>query len=246
MADQFERSRMIVGSEGMERLRRSAVAVFGIGGVGSFAAEALVRSGIGRIALIDNDEVSLSNLNRQLIATHETLGQKKVEVMARRARSIRPDMEVESYPIFYGEETAGSIDLSRYDYVVDAIDTVSSKLLLICAAKRAGTPIISSMGTGNKLDPTRLEVADIYETSVCPLARVMRRELKRRGVEGLTVVYSQEPPSAPYREEAGDVTLGPDGQPARKQPPGSMAFVPSAAGLIIAGQVVQALCGCRR
>ena len=243
MADQFERSRMLLGDRGMERLRRSAVAVFGIGGVGSFAAEALVRSGIGRMAFIDNDEVSLSNLNRQLIATYETLGQKKVEAMAQRAHSIRPDMEIETYPLFYNEETADSLDLSRYDYVVDAIDTVSSKLLLILRARQAGTPIISSMGTGNKLDPARLEISDIYETSVCPLARVMRRELKRRGVESLTVVYSREQPAVPDREQAGGPALGPDGLPLRKQPPGSTAFVPSAAGLMIAAKIVREICG---
>lgn len=220
------RQELILGEESTGRLSRSRVAVFGLGGVGSYAAEALARCGIGYIALIDGDVYSASNLNRQLFATAGTLGMPKTQAAAQRLRNICPDIGIEEHPIFYTPKTAGEVDLSRFDYLLDAVDMVSAKLELICRAAELGVPIISCMGAGNKLEPTAFRVADIYETSVCPLARVMRRELRRRGVKRLQVVYSQEPPS----ETGGDV-------------PGSVAFVPSVAGLIMAGEAVKYLAG---
>ncbi len=237
MLDQFSRTELLLGREGVERLSRAHVAVFGLGGVGGYAAEVLVRSGVGTLDLIDSDRVSLTNLNRQILATHRTLGQYKADAARDRALEINPQAVVNARRVFYGPDTAGEFDFSQYDYVIDAIDTVTGKLALIQQALAAGAGVISCMGAGNKLDPTAFRVADIYETSVCPLARVMRKELKRRGVRRLKVVYSQELPRNPegtlYQESLeGEV---------RRQVPGSVAFVPAAAGLILAGEVVKDL-----
>lgn len=229
----FSRAELLLGKDGLERLKRARVAVFGIGGVGSFAAEALARGGVGHIALIDGDTVSLTNLNRQLIATQTTIGRPKTEVMAERIHSISPETETVCYPVVYGAENKDLLDFASYDYVIDAIDTVTSKLLLIEQAKRAGTCIISCMGTGNKLDPTRFEVADIAETSVCPLAKVMRKELKARGIRGVKVVYSKELPLTP--------SLSPE--TGKRQIPGSLSFVPPVAGMILAGEAIKEICG---
>ena len=234
MPDQFSRTRMLLGEAAMERLARARVAVFGLGGVGGYTAEALARSGVGALELIDNDTVSLTNLNRQLFALHSTVGQYKVDAARARLLDINPDMTVNTYRTFYGPETADEFDLTRYDYVVDAVDTVAAKLELAVRAQAAGTPIISCMGAGNKLDPAAFEVADIYKTSVCPLARVMRRELKKRGVTRLKVVYSTQPPLSPG-------AAGEDG--GGRRIPGSVAFVPPAAGLVLAGEVVRCLAG---
>ncbi len=230
MKEEFSRTARLLGEDSVVRLSKSRVAVFGVGGVGGYVAEALARSGIGTLDLIDNDTVALSNINRQIIALHSTVGRYKVDVARERALDINPEMTVNSYKEFYTPETSGKFDFKAYDYVVDAIDTVAGKLELIMQAERTGTPIISSMGAGNKLDPTRFEVADIFSTSVCPLARVMRSELKKRGIKRLKVVYSREEP----------VKL-PAIPGVRKQPPGSTAFVPSAVGLIIAAEVVKDL-----
>ena len=230
--ERFERTSLLVGNEGMERILASRVAVFGIGGVGGHAAEALARAGVGEIHLIDADTVSVTNINRQAVALTSTVGRDKVEVMMQRIVDINPDAKVVCHKIFYSEETKDEIDLSEFDYVIDAIDSVTSKLLLITLADKAGTPIISSMGTGNKLDPTRFEVTDIYKTSVCPLARVMRTELRRRGVSSLKVVYSKEEPIKAVVSD--DKT---------RHAPGSVSFVPSVAGLILAGEVIRALAG---
>jgi tRNA A37 threonylcarbamoyladenosine dehydratase len=246
---------MLLGEEAMKRLAAARVAVFGIGGVGGYVVEALARSGVGTIDLVDNDEVVLSNLNRQIIATMDTIGRDKVDVMAERILSINPQAAVHRHKCFYLPETAGQFDFSLYDYVVDAIDTVTGKIQLILQAKEAGVPVISAMGAGNKLDPSRFEVADIYETSVDPLARVMRRELKKRGVDSLKVVYSKEKPLQPGREEEKSVTADQIVQSekdraqethVRRSTPGSLAFVPSVAGLIIAGEVVKDLCRCSK
>lgn len=221
----------------MEKLAASRVAVFGLGGVGSYAVEALVRSGIGAIDLIDHDTVCETNINRQLYATEKTIGRQKVDVAAERIKEIDPHIKVRTYPIFYLPETADRFDFSAYDYVVDAIDTLTGKLALAARAAEAGVPIISSMGAGNKLDTTAFEVADIFETSVCPLARAMRRELRRLGITKLKVVYSKEPPLTPE-----ETTPEPD--PAQRRPtPGSVSFVPSVAGLIVAGEVIRDLTG---
>lgn len=225
----FSRAELLLGKEGIEKLRKARVAVFGIGGVGSFAAEALARGGVGHIALIDGDTVSLTNINRQLIATQKTVGREKTAVMAERIHDICPETEVVEYPVVYGAENRELIDFASYDYIVDAIDTVTSKLLLIEEAKKAGTEVISCMGTGNKLDPTRFEVADISKTSVCPLAKVMRKELKDRGIKGVKVVYSKELPLKPAdSSETG-----------KRQIPGSLSFVPPVAGMILAGEVIK-------
>lgn len=223
----------MLGEEGVERLKKARVAVFGLGGVGGYVVEALVRSGVGALDLIDKDVVSLSNLNRQIIATQETLGMRKTEAAARRAKSINPDVVLHLHDVFYLPETAAQFDFSEYDYVVDAIDTVSGKLALVEAANRANTPIISSMGAGNKLNAALFEVADITQTSVCPLARVMRRELKKRGIPHLKVVYSKEEPrpSPLVDEDSG------------KAVPGSVAFVPSVVGLLLAGEVILDIVG---
>lgn len=240
MDERFSRTELLLGRTAMERLRRARVAVFGLGGVGGHAAEVLARSGVGALDLIDSDRVSPSNLNRQLFALRSTLGQLKVDAARERLLDIVPDAEIRAYPVFYGPDTAGAFAFERYDYIVDAIDTVTGKLMLIQQAQAAGTPVISSMGAGNKLDPTAFRVADIYETSVCPLARIMRKELKRRGVCRLKVVYSTEPPREPDPEvyEALGRELEESG---RRQLPGSCAFVPAAAGLILAGEVVKDL-----
>ena len=231
------RTQFLLGKEGMERLRNSTVAVFGLGGVGGYVAEALARSGVGKLELVDHDVFSITNLNRQILATRDVVGQDKVLVAARRIAAIDPEIQVNPRKIFYTPETAHLFDFSQYDYVVDAIDTVTGKLQLIQAAQAAGTPIISSMGTGNKLDPTAFRVADIYETSGCPLARIMRKECRKRGIPHLKVVYSPEepisctlPPDDPTWEEL------PQG---RNSLPGSCAFVPGVAGLILAGQVIR-------
>lgn len=228
MQEQLSRTELLIGSEGLEKLKNARVAVFGIGGVGGYAVEALARSGVGAFDLIDSDRVALSNLNRQIIATRDTLGKYKTEVMRERIHSICPDTQVEIHNCFYLPETREQFDFTRYDYVVDAVDTVTAKIDLILSAKEAGVPMISSMGAGNKMNPAMFEVADIYKTSVCPLAKVMRRELKKRGVDHLKVVYSKE---EPVKQEIKE------GKPV----PGSIAFVPSVAGLIIAGEVVKDL-----
>lgn len=237
MLDQFSRTELLLGREGMERLARAHVAVFGLGGVGGYAVEALARSGVGTLDLTDSDQLSLTNLNRQILATRRTLGQYKADAARKRVLEINPAAAVNARRVFYGPDTAEAFDFAQYDYVVDAIDTVTGKLALIQAAQAAGTRIISCMGAGNKLDPSAFRVADIYETSVCPLARVMRKELKRRGVRHLKVVYSQEAPRNPegilYQESLEGET--------RRQVPGSCAFVPAAAGLILAGEVVRDL-----
>lgn len=227
----------------MKKLFGARVAVFGLGGVGGYTLEALARSGIGALDLIDDDRVCLTNLNRQILATRGTIGEYKTDVARRRVLEINPDAQVTVYRTFYGPETEGQFDFSRYDYVVDAIDTVTGKIELVLQAGRSGTPIISCMGAGNKLDASAFEVADIYETSVCPLARVMRRELKKRGVRKLKVVYSREVPVTP--DGGGDT--GPDEKNAqRRQTPGSTAFVPAVAGLILAGEVIRDLTTDRR
>lgn len=245
---QFSRTEIIIGKPALTRLASSSVAVFGIGGVGGNAAEALARSGIGRIALCDDDSVCLTNINRQVIAAHSTVGRGKTEVMAERIRDINPAAEVERFDCFYSRETAGEVDLSAYDYVIDAVDTVSAKLLLVEGAIEAGVPVISCMGTGNKLDPTQLEVADIYKTSVCPLAKVMRKELRARGVERLKVVYSREIPVVPVEDDANSCKHNCICPPEsarhcekRRQVPGSMAFVPPVAGMVLAGEVIRDL-----
>ena len=246
--DQFSRTELLLGKPALDTLRRSRVAVFGIGGVGSFTVEALARAGVGRFLLVDDDLVCLTNLNRQLIALHSTVGRPKVEVMAERVRDINPDAEVETFKTFYLPENADTFDLSRCDYIVDAVDTVSAKVELAVRAGQAGIPIISCMGAGNKLDPTRFEVADLFETSVCPLCKVMRKEVKRRGVERLKVVYSKEEPLVPVETEAISCRhhcVCPKGATrtctVRHRVPGSVSFVPSVAGLIIAGEVIRGL-----
>ena len=236
MREEFIRTEMIFGETAMKKLAASRVAVFGIGGVGGHVVEALARSGIGALDLIDSDRVAPSNINRQIIAVHSTIGQLKVEAAKERVNDISPDCEVRIFPAFFMPETADEFDFTQYDYVVDAIDTVTGKIELIMRAKAAGVPVISSMGARNKVDPTAFEVADIYKTSVCPLARVMRREMKKRGVKALKVVYSKEEaltPIAGLCEDSGS----------RRSTPASNAFVPSVAGLIIAGEVIKDLTG---
>ena len=238
--DQFMRTALLLGDEAMEKLRSSRVAIFGVGGVGGYVAEALARTGVGAFELIDKDQVSVTNLNRQIIATVKTIGRDKTDVMAERICDINPDAVVTQRKCFFLPETAGQFDFTSYDYVVDAVDTITAKIEIILNAQRAGVPVISSMGAGNKLDPSKFEAADIYQTSVDPLARVMRRELKKRGVEHVKVVYSKEPPVVP-REE-GPAGAGGDAADApRVRTVGSVAFVPSVAGLIIAGEVVKDL-----
>lgn len=236
MKEEFSRTALLLGQEGVERLQRAHVAVFGVGGVGGFATEALARAGVGQLSLFDSDCVSLSNINRQIIALHSTVGQPKVKAMCQRIVDINPDAMVHAYETFYLPENADQFPLDRYDYIVDAVDTVSAKLELAQRAQAAGVPIISSMGAGNKLDPTQFEVADIYDTSMCPLARVMRRELKKRGVRKLKVVYSREEAIKPRETEE-------EPAPGRRAVPGSLSFVPSVAGLIVAGQVIRNLTG---
>lgn len=237
MQREFSRTARLFGNEAMERLSNSRVAVFGVGGVGGYVVEALARSGVGELDLVDNDTVSESNINRQIIALHSTIGRYKVEVAAERVHDINPSATVRTYTTFFTEETADEFDFSAYDYVVDAIDTVAGKIALVMRAKRAGTPIICSMGTGNKLDPTAFEVTDIYKTSVCPLAKVMRTELRKRGIRSLKVVYSKEIPIKPFESEEEKPTAS------RRAIPASVSFVPSAAGLILAGEVIKDLVG---
>lgn len=236
---QFIRTEMLLGKEGMERLKRARIAVFGIGGVGGYTVEALARSGVGALELIDNDTVSESNINRQIIALFNTVGRKKVEVMAERIAQINPDAIVKCHDCFYLPETAERFDFTAYDYVIDAVDTITAKLDIIMRAKQAKIKVISSMGAGNKLNPALFEVADIFETSVCPLARVMRRELKARGIKDLKVVYSKEPPVLKERMPLEQET---DKAARKRSVPGSIAFVPAAAGLLLAGEVIRDLC----
>ena len=230
MAEEFARTELLLGEDGMEKLAKAHVAVFGIGGVGGHAFEALVRSGIGTIDIFDNDTVALTNLNRQIIATYDTLGKSKVEVAKKRALSINPNVTINAHNCFFMPETADEFDFAEYDYIIDAIDTVKGKLEIIMRANAANVPVISCMGAGNKLDPTRFEVADIYKTSVCPLARTMRYELRKRGIKKLKVVYSKEEPIKP--QESREETV-------RRSVPGSTAFVPAVAGLIAAAEVVK-------
>lgn len=233
--EQFSRTEGLLGRAAMERLKNARVAVFGIGGVGGYVCEALARSGVGALDLIDSDQVAVSNINRQIIATHDTVGQLKVQAMRERTLRINPETRVEVYPCFFLPENKEDFPFGQYDYIVDAVDTVAAKIALIMEAQERNVPIISSMGAGNKLDASAFRVADIYSTKVCPLARVMRRELKKRGVEKLKVVYSEEKPLVPDGDMAGEE--------GRRSTPGSVAFVPSVAGLIMAGEVVKDLAG---
>ena len=237
MSEQFLRTEMLLGSAAIAKLRNARVAVFGLGGVGGYAVEALARSGVGSLDLIDSDRVSVSNLNRQILATHSTVGMLKVDAARNRVLDINPDCVVRAYPIFYTPETADSFDFTRYDYIVDAIDTVTGKLALVERAMAVNTPIICCMGTGNKLDASAFQVADISKTTMCPLARVMRKELGKRGIRHLKVVYSQEEALTPTGWEEEAAALG------KRQIPGSVAFVPGAAGLLLAGEVVRDLTG---
>ena len=267
MKEQFSRTQLLYGAEAMKNIASCRVAVFGVGGVGGYVVEALARSGIGALDIIDNDKVCLSNINRQIIATRKTVGQYKVDVAEERIKEINPECEVRTYKVFYLPETQDQFDFSEYDYVVDAIDTVTGKLTIIENAKKAGVPVISSMGAGNKKNPAAFEVADIYETSVCPLAKVMRRECKKRGIDSLKVVYSKEPPLRPLEDEVGsseeagigasdtDSSVSDTGSGSletaetntrRRAVPGSTAFVPSVAGLIIAGEIINDLTGEKR
>lgn len=242
MLNQFSRTELLLGKEAMDIISKARIAVFGVGGVGGYTVEALVRSGIRNIDIIDNDTVSLTNINRQIIATHSTVGKYKVDVMKDRILDINPEANVVVHKCFYLPETKNQFNFSEYDYIVDAIDTVTGKIQLIVQAKESGTKIISAMGAGNKLDPTKFEVADISETSVCPLARVMRQECKKRGLKNVKVVYSKEKPIIQKESEViGEVALE---APLRKSVPGSTAFVPSVAGLIIASEIIKDLCNC--
>lgn len=232
MLNQFSRTELIFGAEAMEKIYSARIAIFGIGGVGSYTAEALARSGVGTLDLIDNDKVCITNINRQLFATRKTVGKHKVEVAKERLEEINPQICVNIYKTFYMPEISHQFDFSQYDYIVDAIDTVKGKLELVIRAYEANIPIISSMGAGNKVDPTAFKVADISKTKVCPLARVMRQELKKRGVKKLKVVYSEEPPTKPFENVETDFKNG-------IYPPGSNAFVPPVVGLIIAGEIIK-------
>lgn len=233
MNEKFTRTALLLGEAGLHKLEQASVIIFGVGGVGGYVAEALARSGVGHLTLVDKDVVSESNINRQIIATMKTIGRPKTEVMKERIAEINPEAVVDIYHCFYLPETAEQFDFKKYDYVVDAVDNVTAKIELVLRAREAGVPIMASMGAGNKLDASRFEVADIYRTSVCPLAKVMRRELKKRGVDSLKVVYSKE---EPIKNDA-------PGEEGRRSTPGSVAFVPSVAGLILAGEVVKDICG---
>ena len=233
MREEFSRTALLLGADAMERLQNARVAVFGVGGVGGYTVEALARSGIGALDLIDSDTVSLSNINRQILATHSTVGMLKVEAAKVRILDINPDATVRTYPIFYTPETADQFDFTKYDYIIDAIDTVTGKLALVERAIQAGTPIICCMGAGNKLDAAAFEVTDLSKTTMCPLARVMRKELGKRGIKHLKVVYSREEALTPVGAEAEAKAIG------KRQIPGSVAFVPGAAGLILAGEVIK-------
>ena len=232
MVNQFSRTKLLLGADAVEKLRQSRIAVFGVGGVGGYVVEALARAGVGALDLIDNDIVSLSNINRQIIALHSTIGQPKVEVAARRAKDINPEIKIICHKCFYLPETREQFDFTQYDYIADAIDTVAGKIALAEQANAAGTPIISAMGAGNKLNATAFKVADIAKTSVCPLAKVMRKELRQRGINHLKVVYSEEPPLTP---------LPSDENTGKRQTPGSVSFVPSVVGLIMAGEIIKDL-----
>lgn len=234
MVNSFSRTALLIGKDGLEKLKNSRVAVFGIGGVGGYAAEALARSGVGALDLTDSDIVSESNINRQIIATVKTVGRYKTEVMAERISDINPDCKVTEHRLFFLGTPPDILDFSQFDYVLDAIDTVAGKIAIIENAKKCGVPVISCMGAGNKLDPTRFEVTDISKTSVCPLAKVMRHELKKRGVEGVKVVYSKEEAITPLEKIA---------EGGKRRIAGSVAFVPSVAGLIAAGEIIKDLCG---
>ena len=236
---QFSRTQLLLGEESTQRLKTSRVAIFGIGGVGGYTAEALARAGVGTLDLVDSDSVSITNINRQLLATHSTVGRLKVEVAKERILDIYPDAVVNARPVFYTPETADQFDFSQYDYIVDAIDTVTGKLCLAERAFAAGTPIISCMGTGNKLDGTAFRVADISKTTICPLARVMRKELKKRGISHMKVVYSLEEALTPVGAEEEMAATG------KRQIPGSAPFIPGIAGLLLAGEVIKDLAGCR-
>ena len=249
MLTQFARTELLLGKEAMEKLKNSRVAVFGVGGVGGYVCEALVRSGVGAFDLIDDDKVCLTNLNRQIIATRKTVGRYKTEVMKERILEINPDADVRLHQCFFLSENSADFPFEEYDYVVDAVDTVTAKIELVMKCQEMNVPIISSMGAGNKLDASRFQVADIYKTKVCPLAKVMRRELKKRGVKKLKVVYSEEQPTRPIEDMAISCRTNcicPPGAEhkctERRDIPGSVAFVPSVAGLIIAGEVVKDLC----
>ena len=248
MLNQFSRTQLLLGSEAMELLGKKKVAVFGIGGVGGYVCEALVRSGIGAFDLVDDDKVSLTNLNRQIIATRKTVGKYKTEVMRDRMLEINPEVKVDIHKCFFLPENADEFPFEEYDYIVDAVDTVTAKIELILRSQKAGKPIISAMGAGNKLDAGRLRIADIYETKICPLARVMRRELKKRDVKNLKVVYSDEPPISPVEDMSisclTNCTCPPEEQresSERRSIPGSTAFVPAVAGLLIAGEIIKDL-----
>lgn len=246
MLNQFSRTQLLLGEDGMKRLVRARVAVFGIGGVGGYSVEALARSGVGAIDIFDDDKVCLTNINRQIIATRDSVGKYKVDVMKERCLSINPDVVINAHNCFYMPDNADEYDFSEYSYIIDAVDTVTAKIEIIMRAKAAEVPIISCMGAGNKLDAWRFEIADIYETSVCPLARTMRRELKKRGVKNLKVVYSKEPPIRPVEDMRiscrSNCICPPDTArkcTVRRDIPGSVAFVPAAAGLIAAGEVIK-------
>ena len=242
MLNQFSRTELLIGKDGLEKLSKAHVAIFGIGGVGGYAVEALIRSGIGEVDLIDNDTVSLTNLNRQIYATRKTIGQYKVDVAEERILDINPDVKVNKYKIFFTPQTANEIDFSKFDYVIDAIDTVVGKLEIIERAKKAGVPVISSMGAGNKMHPELFEVADISKTSVCPLAKVIRQELKKRKIKKVKVVYSKEIPIKPDKNTETYILETEMNTSSRSRHiPGSNAFVPSVAGLIIAGEVIKDL-----
>lgn len=252
MLNQFSRTQLLYGAESMERFAGSRVAVFGIGGVGGYTVEALARSGIGALDLIDDDQVCLTNINRQIIATRRTVGQYKVDVAEQRIHDINPDCVVRTYKTFFLPETQDQFDFTEYDYVVDAIDTVTGKLAIIQKAKEAGVPVISAMGAGNKLNPAMFEVTDIYKTSICPLAKVMRRECRKRGIDSLKVVYSKEMPMRPLEDmsiSCRQHCICPPGTARkcteRRDIPGSTAFVPSVVGLIIAGEVINDIAGIR-
>ncbi len=239
MSDIFSRNRLLIGEDNLKKLKDSKVALFGIGGVGGYVAEALARSGIGSFLLVDNDMISMSNINRQIIALHRTVGKYKVDVMKERILDINPDADVTVSKCFFLPENSGEIDFSGYSYIVDAVDTVSAKIEIVMKAAECNVPVISSMGTGNKLDPSMLQIADIYDTSVCPLARVMRHELRERGIKKLKCVYSTEKPIKP---DNSHINFADEGA-FKRQIPGSVAFVPSVAGLLMAGEVVRDLCG---
>lgn len=241
MESAFSRTEMLLGAEAMERLRKSRVAIFGLGGVGGYVLEALARSGVGQLVLIDNDEVSLSNLNRQILATRESIGRLKTDVAAERVRSINPDCRVETHALFYLPETRNEVSFTGLDYVVDAIDTVSGKLTIITEARAAGVPLICSLGTGNKLDPSRLRISDLYETQMDPLARIMRKECRKRGIDRLQVLWSDETPIVPDHHLAIQAIA--EGGSTRRSIPGSSAFVPAAGGLLIASRVIRDLIG---